>query len=309
LNLLAGIGLVIALIFVKNLVAFIWVHFLRPGKDVAKYGAWAVVTGATDGIGKAYANELAKRGMNVFLLSRSQEKLNAVSTEIETKYKVKTQTMAIDFSKFSRTSTNLEKVTAALQNMEIGVLINNVGISYAFPQYLTEIKAETVDELLACNMDSTVWLTRAVLPSMEARKSGVIVNVSSLSAHISSPLLSAYSASKAFIENFSVSLNAEYRSKGICVQSHTAAFVATKLAKMKPSLTVPSPAAYARAAVRQIGYEPAVTPYWAHAIQLAFVTSLPKTFAANYVLKLHKSIRVRALKKQASQEAAANKVD
>jgi len=189
--------------------------------------------------------------------------------------------------------------------MEVGVLINNVGVSYAFPQYFSEISAEAVDELLACNLDSTVWLTRAVLPGMEARKSGAIVNVSSLSAHISSPLLSAYSASKAFIENFSISLNAEYRSKGICVQSQTAAFVATKLAKIRSaSLTVPSPATYARAAVRQIGFAPAVAPYWAHAIQLAVVTSLPKAFAAKYVLGLHKGLRARALKKQASQEAA-----
>jgi len=210
--------------------------------------------------------------------------------------------MAIDFTKFQRGSPNLDKVTTALQSLEVGVLINNVGISYPYPQYFTEISAEAVNEMLSCNIDSTVWMTRAVLPSMEARKSGAIVNVSSLSAHIASPLLSAYAASKSFIENFSVSLGTEYRSKGVCIQSHTAAFVATKLAKIRSaSLTVPSPAAYAKAAVRQIGYGTAVTPYWAHAIQLAIVTSLPKPFVAKYVLGLHKGIRTRALKKQAQE--------
>jgi len=297
----ALVGIVIALIFLKNVLTSIWVHFLRPGKNVARYGSWAVITGATDGIGKAYACELAKQGMNVFLLSRTQSKLDEVAAEIGNKFKVKTQTMAVDFSKFQRNSPNFEKVNTALQNMEVGVLINNVGMSYSYPQYFTEIGGESVEELISTNVDSTVWMTRAVLPGMEARKSGAIVNVSSLSAHISSPLLSTYSASKAFIENLSVSLNAEYRSRGICVQSHTAAFVATKLAKIRnASLTVPSPTAYARAAVKQIGYEPAVTPYWAHAIQLAVVTALPKSFAATYVLGLHKGIRTRALKKQAA---------
>jgi len=83
--------------------------FLRPGSNMRRYGQWAVVTGATDGIGKAYAYELAKRGMNVFLLSRTQSKLDEVASEIGSKFKVKTQVMAIDFSKFHRNSPNLEK--------------------------------------------------------------------------------------------------------------------------------------------------------------------------------------------------------
>jgi len=297
------IGLLVVLNFARKFVTFVWVHFLRPAKSLKELGQWAVVTGASDGIGKGYAMELARRGLNIFLLSRSQSKLDEVSQEIQSKFKVETKTLAIDFTKFQRGSPNLEKVSAALQNLEIGVLINNVGISYQFPQYFAEISTDAVSDLLACNLDSTVWLTRAVLPSMEARRSGAIVNVSSLSAHISSPLLSVYSATKAFIENFSISLNAEYKSKGISVQSQTAAFVATKLAKIRSaSLTVPSPAAYARAAVKQIGYEPAVTPFWAHDIQLSLVTALPKSIAAKYVLGLHKGLRGRALKKQASQE-------
>jgi len=223
---------------------------------------------------------------------------------LQTKYKVEAKTLAVDFTKFQRDSPALQKVTAAISGLEVGVLINNVGMSYSHPQYFNEISAEAVGEVMACNLDSTVWLTRAVLPGMEERRKGVIVNVSSLSAHISSPLLSAYSATKAFIENFSVSLNAEYKSKGVVIQSHTAALVATKLAKIRSaSLFVPSAATYARAAVRQIGHAAAVTPYWPHALQLAFIRCIPKSFAANYVLGLHKGIRSKAMKKLASSES------
>jgi len=304
LNVLAVVGLVIALCMLKNVLGFVWVYFLRPAKNIKKFGQWAVITGATDGIGKAYAHELARRGMSVFLLSRNQQKLDEVAQELSSKFKVETKTMAIDFTKFQRGSPNLEKVSAAIQSMEVGVLINNVGVSYDYPQYFTEFASESVGDLMACNLDAVVWLTRAVLPAMEARKSGAIVNVSSLLALSSSPLLSVYSATKAFIENFSISLNAEYKSRGVSIQSHVSALVATKLAKIRnASLFTPSPGTFARAAVRQIGYAPSVAPYWPHALQLAVVSCLPKRLAAKYMLDLHKAIRARALKKLASSDS------
>ena len=69
--------------------------------DFKKLGKWAVVTGATDGIGKAYAEELADEGMNVFLMSRTQSKLDEVATEIEKENNgVETKTLAVDFSKY-----------------------------------------------------------------------------------------------------------------------------------------------------------------------------------------------------------------
>lgn len=79
------------------LVYFVFRIFLSKSGDLLKAGEWAVITGATDGIGKAFAELLAKKGLNIFLISRSTDKLQTVASEIEDKYKVKTKTFAADF--------------------------------------------------------------------------------------------------------------------------------------------------------------------------------------------------------------------
>ena len=97
------------------------------------------------------------------------------------------------------------------------------------------------------------------------------------------------------------SMNVEMAPKGIHVQCQVPLMVATKLAKIrKASLTVPSPATYAKAGVRAIGYDAVVSPYWAHKIQLFFLSAIPGS--ASIVFGMHKSLRARALKKLASKK-------
>jgi len=78
---------------------FIKVRFFSKRKQLKSYGDWAVVTGATDGIGKAYCEQLAKEGINILLISRTLEKLQNVAKEIEDKYNIKTDVLAADFTK------------------------------------------------------------------------------------------------------------------------------------------------------------------------------------------------------------------
>ena len=97
------------------------------------------------------------------------------------------------------------------------------------------------------------------------------------------------------------SMNVEMAPKGIHVQCQVPLMVATKLAKIrKASLTVPSPATYAKAGVRAIGYDAVVSPYWAHKIQLFVLSAIPGS--ASVVFGMHKSLRARALKKLASKK-------
>lgn len=84
----------IALKVVTNLYMFT----LNSGINLKKYGSWAVVTGCTDGIGKAYAEKLAKKGLNIVLISRSQNKLDELAKEIQSKFNVETKTIAADFT-------------------------------------------------------------------------------------------------------------------------------------------------------------------------------------------------------------------
>lgn len=140
---------------------------------------------------------------------------------------------------------------------------------------------------------------------MVARKRGAIVNTSSAAGTQISPLLAGYSAAKGGVVAFSRSLHYELKPKGIDVQVQTPLWVTTKLAKIrKTSLTVPSPAAYAKAAVSCVGYGPEASPYWAHDLQLALVDLLPTALAVKIVSDMHHAIRKKGMKKEAEKAKA-----
>jgi 17beta-estradiol 17-dehydrogenase / very-long-chain 3-oxoacyl-CoA reductase len=260
-------------------------------------GQWAVVTGATDGIGKAYAFAFAKKGISVFLISRTEAKLKEVQAEILKKYpNVEVKYIVCDYSDFNDTAKLAIK--NALQALNIGVLVNNVGMSYRYPRFFHELPDEEISGLLVMNIDSTVWMTRMVLPGMLERQRGAIVNVSSASALYTLPLLAVYGGAKSFVEKFSRALNAEYRSKGVTCQAQVPFYVATKLAKMRKSATVPTPEEYVECAIRWVGYPDAVvSPFWLHAIQGFFMNFMPDFFLSKVILSMHMTIRGKGLKK------------
>jgi 17beta-estradiol 17-dehydrogenase / very-long-chain 3-oxoacyl-CoA reductase len=124
------------------------------------------------------AFEFAKQGMNVMLISRSREKLDEVAAEMKAKYpKIDVRVLVVDFSSFD--AVTRAKVDAELKNLDIGVLVNNVGISYPFTMFFHELSDENVEQLLTLNVNSTTWMSRIVLPGMLARKRGAIVNMGS----------------------------------------------------------------------------------------------------------------------------------
>jgi 17beta-estradiol 17-dehydrogenase / very-long-chain 3-oxoacyl-CoA reductase len=283
----------------------IYAHMLRSGKNLKKAGNWGIVTGATDGIGQAIAFELARKGLNVLLLSRTESKLAATAKEILAKYpSVQVDYIAIDFSDFN--SAAQKKVSDNIKDKEIAVLVNNVGMSYPFAKYYDELKLEEVDAMTELNMNSTSRMTYLVLPNMLERKRGYIVNMSSGSAWNACPLLSQYAATKSYVEQFTASMHEEYSSKGIHFQVQSPLFVSTKLAKIRnASLTVPSPKKFAQTSVAHIGYEVSVSPYWAHALQLHVMSKLPTFVVNKIVMSMHLGIR----KKGRAKEAKAGKAN
>ena len=170
-------------------------------------------------------------------MSRNKDKLKQVATEIEETFDVKTKVIDIDFTKDRIAQRRIE---AEIKDLNIGILINNVGVSYDYPEYFLQIGSLiiflltdihpvclsprisflTLDngatkcrDIVECNIMSVLDVTRAVLPGMVERKTGAVLNISSFLAH-GGPLLSVYAASKAFVMQLSEDLNREYRDQG-----------------------------------------------------------------------------------------------
>eukprot|EP01023_Acetabularia_acetabulum_P003116 TRINITY_DN11331_c0_g2_i2.p2 TRINITY_DN11331_c0_g2~~TRINITY_DN11331_c0_g2_i2.p2 ORF type:complete len:305 (-),score=48.65 TRINITY_DN11331_c0_g2_i2:174-1088(-) len=283
---------------------FLYRHFLRPALELKKFGSWAVVTGSTDGIGKAYAFELAHKGLNICLVSRTQEKLLAVSEEIQNQNPdVQTACITVDLA--NPTQQDWEKLSLFFKSKDVGILINNAGMSYEHAEYLHIQDQERIENIISINMTTLTKLCRIAIDSMIPRKKGCIVNVSSGSATFLStcPLVDVYAASKMYVWHLSKSLADSYEDQGIRIQVVSPAFVATKMSKIRrTSIWTPSPEAYAAAAVKHIGQESDSYPYWSHAFQAFVLSSIPRIFLAPIILSQHKDLRKRAYKKKEAKK-------
>uniref|UniRef100_A0A5B7B5I2 Putative very-long-chain 3-oxoacyl-CoA reductase 1 n=1 Tax=Davidia involucrata TaxID=16924 RepID=A0A5B7B5I2_DAVIN len=293
LLLLLGLGSVSVLKCSLALLKWVYVNFLRPAKNLKKYGSWALVTGPTDGIGKGFAFQFARKGLNLVLVGRNPDKLKEVSESIRAKYgKTQIKTVVVDFS--GDLSQGVERIREAIEGLDVGVLINNVGVSYPYARFFHEVDEKLLADLIKINVEGTTTVTHAVLPGMLKRKKGAIVNIGSGAAIVipSDPLYAVYAATKAYIDQFSRSLYVEYKKSGIDVQCQVPLYVATKMASIKrSSFFVPSTDGYARAAMHWIGYEPRCTPYWPHSLLWSLAHLLPESAVDAWRLRFCLAIR------------------
>ena len=239
---------------------------------------------------------MAKKGINIVLISRTESKLDAVKKEIDEKSNVEVKYVVCDYSKFDAKAQ--ATVSSAIKDLDVGILINNVGSVYPFRMYFHDLSDEHINNIINVNITSTTVMTKMVIGGMVDRKRGSIVNIASAAGIMTSPFISEYSAAKGFVEKFSRGLNAEYGSKGISVQSQCPFFVATKIANRRKSITCPGPDEYAAMGLRWIGQSDSVcSPYWAHSLQGYIMSVLP----LNVVIRLMVS---GVLKREALKEAA-----
>ncbi|XP_030010448.1 hydroxysteroid (20-beta) dehydrogenase 2 [Sphaeramia orbicularis] len=270
--------------------------------DLRTYGQWAVVTGATSGIGKAYASELARRGLDVILISRSTDKLRMVAKEIKDQYGRKTRTIQVDFTEGQSIYPLIAK---ELQDLEIGILVNNVGMTYSdhFAYFLEAPDAEQkITQVVNCNMLSVPQMTRLVLPGMVERGTGLIINISSQVAVRPQPLLCLYSATKIFVTYFSQCLQAEYKSKGITVQCVVPFLVSTNMTTLPVNCMVKSAPGFAHDALNTVGYSTYTSGCLSHALQsVALSVLVPDWFLmSSFLIR-----QFRKLAKQRKQERKA----
>ncbi|XP_052460067.1 17-beta-hydroxysteroid dehydrogenase type 3 [Carassius gibelio] len=246
-----------------------------PESFFTTLGKWAVVTGGSDGIGRAYAEELSKLGMSVIIISRNQEKLARAARKIELTTGQEVKVIAADFTK----DDIYGHINENIKGLDIGILVNNVGILPSqIPCKLLETSdlEERIHDVINCNVKAMVKMCRIVLPEMQQRGRGVILNVSSGIAKIPCPIYTLYAASKVFVERFSQGLQAEYKFKGIIIQTVAPFGVSTAMTgHQKPDMVTFTPEEFARSSLKYLKLGDQTYGSVTHTILGGIVQSIP----------------------------------
>ena len=171
----------------------------------------ALVTGASGGIGAAYARQLAEHGTDVVLVARRGDELERLAGELHARYSVKCEVVAADLT----TDDGIRAIEARVGDVDL--LVNNAG--YGIARHLAEVDAAHVDGMIRLNVLALARLTRAALPGMLERDHGAIVNVSSVAGFQPSPSYATYNATKAFVTMLTEALALEVRGTGVRVQA------------------------------------------------------------------------------------------
>src|SRR5256884_6301337 len=189
-------------------------------------GNAALITGASAGLGLEYAKLFATDGLDVVLVARRRDRLEALAKELEGKHRVRAHVIAADLGSADGPGRVLEDLRRI--GLEVAFLVNNAGFgtSGAF----AEIDADRELEMIQVNVVSLVSLTRALLPPMIARKNGRILNIGSTAGFQLGPFMAAYYASKAFVNSFTEALSYELRGTGVTATVSCPGATATEFA-------------------------------------------------------------------------------
>ncbi|MBZ9758309.1 SDR family oxidoreductase [Mesorhizobium sp. ESP6-5] len=214
----------------------------------------AVITGASSGIGKAFAERLASDGYDIVLVARRRDRLESVAREIKAGGAY-AEIIVADLA----LSEGIDTVEQRIRAGDVSLLVNNAGFQTYMP--FVELSIDRAQEEVAVQVTAVMRLSHAALPAMIARGEGAIINVSSLlsfSGSMNSPFMpkrSVYAATKAFVTTFSELLAAELQGKGILVQALCPAVVRTEFHDidgkpvLRPNVPVMEPADVVKASL------------------------------------------------------------
>lgn len=229
----------------------------------ARYGEWALVAGASEGLGEAFARGLGRRGANLVLVARRVDKLETVADRIRAELGVEVVTASIDLG----SAGAIERVRAAIGTREVGVVVYNAASAPVGP--FLDRTPEELSSVVDVNVRAPLLLARALAGPMAARRRGAIVFMSSLAGTVGTARVAAYSASKAFNTALAEALWHELRGHGIDVVAscagaiRTPGYAATSQREAPGALDA---ATVAEATLRALGRGPRVVPGWINKI-------------------------------------------
>ncbi|RPD54338.1 NAD-P-binding protein [Lentinus tigrinus ALCF2SS1-7] len=286
-NMLAVFGVLLAIPHLYRIASFVWLYVLRPSSvkrflHGPKGGAYAMVTGATDGIGKATATELLRNGFNLILHGRNEAKMQKVVEELRARLPEKEDADVRYFiADASAGGHDFAKMIEPFKDLHITLVYHNVGGSDTSGLKLDERTEEDVHRMVNLNALFPLFLNRALLPYLRrnAKSGPVLVNfVGSIAGDIAPPRLAVYAASKGFLESLTRGLDNDelffddptgvrytYLAVGaVNSENHEA--------PMAVSLSTPTSETFARGIINRAGCgRRRVAPYWVHAVMQYFL--------------------------------------
>lgn len=174
----------------------------------------ALITGASAGIGAAYAHRLAAQGYDLTLVARREERLRHLAETLEARHAISCNVYPADLAQ----PATVESLATHIREMsDLTLLINNAG--FGTSGQLADIELQKQLDMIHLHINATVSLTHAALPQMLERQKGAIINVSSIAAFFHGAESVNYCATKAFLNSFSISLQEEVKEKGILIQA------------------------------------------------------------------------------------------
>ncbi|KAM3415980.1 hypothetical protein BST61_g9469 [Cercospora zeina] len=272
-----------------RLVSFVQLYFLHRS-TLKRYlkpssggePAWALVTGATDGIGRGFAEELCSHGFNVIIHGRNPEKLENEKEKLLSRWpQCSVRTLCIDAAIEGGNVEALEKAAEEYRSLNLRILINNCGgtgrTTSSVPLHLRT--AEETRFFIDLNLRFSTEVTRILLPRLRQNTPSLILNLSSMTSNFGIPYLSIYSGAKGYNQSFSRCLAAEMKAENVDVEvlGLIVSAVATDHYTKPQNLFVPSSSKFAKAALGIVGCGRAILiPYWGHCVQSWLVELVPR---------------------------------
>ncbi|KAF2455089.1 hypothetical protein BDY21DRAFT_351160 [Lineolata rhizophorae] len=314
---LAGLGLFYVTGPLRSLLRMFMSAFILPGKSLksmAPTGSWALVTGASDGIGAEFSKQLAAKGYNVLLVSRTASKLDDVAASIKSAYpNISTAVFAMDFA--ADRDADYAALKRLIDERDVGILVNNVGLSHDIPAKFVDTPEHEMRGIITVNCMATLRVTALVAPGMAQRRRGLILTMGSFAGSVTPvPLLATYSGSKAFLTSWSVALSAELAPSNVHVQLVESYLVVSSMSKVRrASVAIPTPKQLVRSTLSHVGRSGGAgsfgggavgTPYWAHAVgewAIRNITGVDRPWFLRWNMGVHENIRKSALRKAERQ--------
>lgn len=237
-----------------------------------RYGPWALVTGASSGIGAEFARQLADMGLNLVLVARRGQRLDDLARQLESKNPIRAKCIVADLSQ----PDFLPVILSETQSIEIGLLINNAGFGLARKFLDHDLEKELA--LLDVNCRSPLVLSHVFGRQMAERKRGGIIFVSSVSAYLATPFEASYAASKIYELFLAESLGYEFKEVGVDVLALCPGSTDTEFHQISGSRAVAAMAVkpVVGLALKNLGRKPVAIPGWHNRLLVYFLKFTPR---------------------------------